>query len=622
MARKSSNIPKQPREVGFFFVTLAAFLFVFFAGALVTFPSTQNTQFTNAPLVSTATAPGTAGWDYGLKRRCIRSLLAPSISTYYTDTTDCFDTTSYYGIANESEKTAGQSCAGTPGMTFGVNKPNSPLSLSWTKNSQGFYTVTLTSDMITKPNPCGTNYYNWYYFSEPNMNNGANYPAVNEGKQSMTLKYTQDIRSGTVRVIAGAQFYWDNAAHLIEINLYSPNWADGFAEPNGENYVLYKASNHGGYLKQYIVLYGPSWGYTVTPGQTKTMTIDWYPIIQKLIQKGYFTGSSQGYDPTKASIMGYGVGYETINYGTTNTVKAVLEISGWRIESVSSNPIGYVDRTDCTKIYGWTCDPNDYNSPLDVHFYANAPAGITGTSYLGMVRADVVRTDVGPVCGGKTAHGFEFTIPAAQRNNKQQLIYAYGINVGAGNNTILTQSPITFSCAPAPQITATTSVTPVVTTPLITTPLVTTPIITTKTPSPTVTTTGTATARPTLTTTTTTTANATTVTPTVTTKVTGSVSPTTSGSPTPTVSAVQGQSGTTDPFLPSIVVPSVTIVENALEPTITPGATTKNLSQQELITIVAIAAVASISLVGSIFAIYELIRRNRLAKMQLPPMPS
>src|SRR5688572_20784734 len=56
--------------------------------------------------------------------------------------------------------------------------------------------------------------------------------------------------------------------------------------------------------------------------------------------------------------------------------------------------------------HGWTCDPDNWGMSLTVRFYLDNPIG-SGT-FVGSTVANVQR-DLASVCGGTTAHGFNFT---------------------------------------------------------------------------------------------------------------------------------------------------------------------------------------------------------------------
>jgi len=114
------------------------------------------------------------------------------------------------------------------------------------------------------------------------------------------------------------------------------------------------------------------------------------------------------------------------------------------------DPKGWHDGSSCDlngKIssWGWSCDEDDYDTPLSIHIYKDGKAGSGGT-FIASGIASGSRPDVGGQCGGTTNHGFNITtldsFPAGTYS-----IYAYGINIGStGSNKILSGSPKTVTC--------------------------------------------------------------------------------------------------------------------------------------------------------------------------------
>jgi len=108
--------------------------------------------------------------------------------------------------------------------------------------------------------------------------------------------------------------------------------------------------------------------------------------------------------------------------------------------------ISFFDDADCSSLAGWACDPDDYAAAMQVHFYADGPAG-TG-SFVGATTANLVReAAVGDLCGGKNNHGYAFSTPASLKDGRKHTIYVYAINTPAGNNPQLTDSPKTIVCS-------------------------------------------------------------------------------------------------------------------------------------------------------------------------------
>ena len=122
--------------------------------------------------------------------------------------------------------------------------------------------------------------------------------------------------------------------------------------------------------------------------------------------------------------------------------------------NTGSKPKGFFDViSDNYEIRGWTCDADDYNTPLEVHFYIDGTPG-KGT-FIGKTTASVAReAAVGKECGGRSNSGYTFKIPtqylstASQQTRK---VYAYAINIGPDasevSNPQLSNSPKSFKTA-------------------------------------------------------------------------------------------------------------------------------------------------------------------------------
>ncbi len=118
------------------------------------------------------------------------------------------------------------------------------------------------------------------------------------------------------------------------------------------------------------------------------------------------------------------------------------------------SPTGALEGVDTANraVWGWTLDPDSPNTSNAVQFYIGAPAGQGGT-FVGSVTANQSRPDVNQQTGQPGNHGFKFDIPNSYANGVQQAIYAYGIDNGSNNPTLLSGSPKYFTfgtAAPAP----------------------------------------------------------------------------------------------------------------------------------------------------------------------------
>jgi hypothetical protein len=119
-------------------------------------------------------------------------------------------------------------------------------------------------------------------------------------------------------------------------------------------------------------------------------------------------------------------------------------------ESKAATLGGYIDAANCDIISGWALDPDTPSTPIDVHIYANGPAG-QGGSFVAALTANANRPDVGN-------HAFGVFTPASLKDGISRTIYIHGIDsTGNGPNALLGGSGIPLQCAspstpPAPDI--------------------------------------------------------------------------------------------------------------------------------------------------------------------------
>jgi hypothetical protein len=116
----------------------------------------------------------------------------------------------------------------------------------------------------------------------------------------------------------------------------------------------------------------------------------------------------------------------------------VILLCGFQLRALAALPIGNLDGVNHATVWGWTCDPDNWNKQVWVHLYATGTSG-NGTChmigadrvcYIGGGRANVPReAAVGTACGnGSPAHGFVVATPGYIADGQPHTVYAYGLD--------------------------------------------------------------------------------------------------------------------------------------------------------------------------------------------------
>lgn len=95
-------------------------------------------------------------------------------------------------------------------------------------------------------------------------------------------------------------------------------------------------------------------------------------------------------------------------------------------------------------VRGWSFDPDSSSATNSIHVYVDSPAGAGKTPYV-TINTSLLRSDVNSSKGIAGTHGFEYTIPAALKNNVTHTVYLYAIDINDANkSTLLAGSPKSF----------------------------------------------------------------------------------------------------------------------------------------------------------------------------------
>ncbi len=140
----------------------------------------------------------------------------------------------------------------------------------------------------------------------------------------------------------------------------------------------------------------------------------------------------------------YVFGYTVTDNGGASSAEDTMSVVV--SAAAANNPIGTFDVADCTNLIGWTCDADNYTTPLTVNIFEGA------TLVASQPVSNGNRPDVMGVCGGNALHGFSIATPASLKTGTNRTLNAVGVNIGGGSNTTLSGSPKTINC-PVPPVT-------------------------------------------------------------------------------------------------------------------------------------------------------------------------
>lgn len=304
------------------------------------------------------------GWDYNLSRRCVKST-APGSANYFEDTTQCNPDDRNWTVAVQSERELGVSCPGPVNQSLPINTSDSPLSLQWTPHidevGRANWSVNLTTDLSAQSHPCGAGYFTWYVFMDHIGHNGGPLPNPRTISLAATVNFNDFTPVGATRAIAGWQGFWNGKARSIEVNMVSTNWGDAHPDPDIVNVIDNEAF-------QFVNMDGPAMGLGISKNVDTPIRIDWYRIIQNLIDRGIFPAPIGGWGQGVSTAVF--LGHETNNLATAQSAISSMWLTNFRIEGVrlpgDFDGDGRVDQTDVTD-FRVHYPPAGYNATYDLN---------------------------------------------------------------------------------------------------------------------------------------------------------------------------------------------------------------------------------------------------------------
>jgi len=273
------------------------------------------------------TAFKTWGWDYNLNHRCVQSPF-PGQENSFADASDCPTAGRNWAVAVQAEKTLQNGCVGPASQSLPINAGGA-LNLFWAPHQDEMgrsnWSVALKTDWQNNTHPCGGGTYTWYAFMDHRHHGGGPFPSPADAVFHGTVWYDDWATNGGSRVIAGWSGEWDGKGVLLEIDLQSTNWDDGF--PNVPDII--QAIDHANF--QWVQMDGKAMGLTVPRRQETSITIHWHEIIRDLIARKYLKGPSGKLKDGQTS--GMSIATEVRNDTATNAASAELRVSNFRVLS-------------------------------------------------------------------------------------------------------------------------------------------------------------------------------------------------------------------------------------------------------------------------------------------------
>ncbi len=252
----------------------------------------QNVAFRN-PILEEASTPSPSGWDYGLKTHRIKSNVDFDGNGLADDYVDFIDSSSRnYIIGIQNEQGFGSGCPGPNGLSYLPNQ--GPSTINWINNGNG-YTVEMKTNQYGYHENCkqdGSNMFTWFSFLDKNS---TTYPHPMKTIMSMDVYYNEYNTGGSAgRFILGMDIVTEGIWYEIEINGYMAAWENN----DVEIVKVYEGNN-----KKFINLNGAFFGLNIPLNQWTSISYDWEPVLQWLIDRNYIPSSIKTNPSLKPSFV-------------------------------------------------------------------------------------------------------------------------------------------------------------------------------------------------------------------------------------------------------------------------------------------------------------------------------
>jgi hypothetical protein len=274
------------------------------------------------------------GWDYSLTKRCIKTI-RPNAANYYEDTAQCSSSGKSWSAYVQSENAQGKTDPEPKNQSFMINGSGSPVVVNWKKTEEGNWAVNLHTDLSAITHPGGKDHWTQFYVADE----AGPFPSPDKTILDATVNYNDFVSNGATRAFARWEGFWDEKSHIVQLDFSLNKWGD--AHPD-KDIVVVIDDKVDGKAREIVHMDGAALGINVSKERDAMLHIDWYRIIQNLIDRGLLDKPKSKAWTTKS----IGLGTEVENHTAREAAITSLWISDFRIRSLP----------DDQRKWGW-----DYN---------------------------------------------------------------------------------------------------------------------------------------------------------------------------------------------------------------------------------------------------------------------
>jgi thermitase len=267
------------------------------------------------------------------------------------------------------------------------------------------------------------------------MNNGV---APEPLKDAINYAWNKGIVIVAAAGNCGDSNYTSNGCSVMNQQLYPAAFPNVVSVANIDNKdQKHSSSNHG------------TWVDVAAYGTHIVATLPTHQNAFGILNYGYLTGTSMA-SPMVAGVAGlvWSSPHGTSNQAVVDRLLSTVDnISGtgtyWEKGRINAEeavgggnrqPVGVVDEYSCSKVRGWSYDPDEPGKSIAVHVYINGAVGTPNAEGHDTGETSVNRPDVNSARGISGVHGFDWALPDKYRDGKSHEVFVYAIDSQGGTN--------------------------------------------------------------------------------------------------------------------------------------------------------------------------------------------